>query len=127
MIKTIEEIRRDWDNGQYVCHMEIPAKLPENHIFDENLTIKANREKIAQHNKMVDDMKKEKMEKNASLSRQLTRDVIAYIMDNYDLNEAQATIVERYVYTEKHSFMCDYFSNIDSVAEMAEAIVNAKN
>ena len=127
MIKTIEEIRRDWNNGQYVCHMDIPAKLPENHIFDENLTIKANREKIAQHNQIVADKKREKMEKNAELSRQLTRDVVAYIMDTYELNEAQACIVESYVYTEKHSFMGDYFSAIDSVAEMAESIVNAKN
>ena len=127
MSKTLDEIRHNWDNGHYVCHMDIPNKLPETYIFDENLTIKENRERIWQHNQKVVEMKREKQNKNAELSRQLTIDVVDYIVENYELNRGQAAIVESYVYTEKHSFMCDYFSNIDSVAAMAEAIITAKN
>ena len=119
---TIEEIRQNYNKGQYFDHTVIPQKLPDSHVFDENLTIKENREHIQTHNKMVENMKKEKMARNAELSRKLTSDVIAYIMDNYSLNEAQAALVENYVYVEKHSFMGDYFSTIDGVAEMAESI-----
>jgi hypothetical protein len=110
------------NDGKYYDHTVIPQKLSDSHIFDENLTIKENREKIQAHNEMVEHMKKEKMAKNAELSRKLTSDVVAYIMDNYNLNAEQAAIVENYVYVEKHSFMGDYFSSIDSVAEMAESI-----
>ena len=122
MVKTLEDIRRDYNDGKYYDHTVIPQKLPDSHIFDENMTIKENRERIQQHNQTVDDMKAEKMSRNAELSRQLTNDVVAYIMDTYELSAEQAAIVENYVYVEKHSFMGDYFSAIDSVAEMAESV-----
>ena len=41
-------------------------------------------------------------------------------------NKKQAEIVENYVYIEKHSYMGDYFSAIDEVAEMVEKVLNAK-
>ena len=118
MSKTIEQIRDDYNMGNYSYRVEIPNKLPDNHVFDEDLSVKDNQR--------VADMKQEKMNRNAELSRQLTKDVMDYIMENYDLNEAQAAVVENYVYTEKHAFMCDYFSNIDSVAELAAAIIRVQ-
>ena len=122
MAKSLEEIRQDYNMGNYSYRVEIPNKLPETHVFDENLSVKENRRMVADHNQHVENMRKEKQKRNAELSNQLTRDVIAYIVDNYELTEAQAAIVERYVYIEKHAFMGDYFSAIDSMAEFAENI-----
>ena len=118
MAKTLSQIMDEYRAGKYISNMEIPDKVSENHVFDEDLSVRENRRMAAEHNKRVAEMKREKMNKNAELSRQLTRDVIDYIMDNYELNEAQAAIVENYVYTEKHSFMCDYFSALDDIAEI---------
>ena len=119
----IIEIRDNYNNGHYTCHMEIPARVKDNHVFDENLSVKRNREMVVEHNQNVERMKREKMDKQAELYRQLTNDVVAYIVDSYDMSEEQARIVERFVYTEKHSFMCDYFSWIDEVARMVEEVV----
>lgn len=119
----IIEIRDNYNSGHYTCHMEIPARVKDNHVFDENLSVKRNREMVVEHNQNVERMKREKMDKQAELYRQLTNDVVAYIVDSYDMNEEQARIVERFVYTEKHSFMCDYFSWIDEVAQMVEEVV----
>ena len=119
----IAEIRDNYNNGYYFCKMEIPARVKEGHVFDEELSVKRNREMVAKHNKKVDDMKREKQDKQAELYRQLTNDVVTYIVDSYDMSEEQARIVERFVYTEKHHSMCDYFSWIDDVARMVEEIV----
>ena len=119
----IIEIRESYNNGYYTCHMEIPARVKDTQVFDENLSVKRNREMVAEHNQKVENMKREKQNKQAELYRQLTNDVVAYIVDSYDMSEKQARIVERFVYTEKHSFMCDYFSWIDEVASMVEEIV----
>lgn len=119
----ISEIRKRYNGGYYTCNMEIPTKVKENHVFDENLSVKRNREMIAEHNQKVDDMKKEKLNKQAELYNQFTNDVVEYIVDSYDMSEEQARIVERFVYMEKHSFMCDYFSWIDEVAYMVEDVV----
>jgi collagenase-like PrtC family protease len=99
---------------------------PENYVFDENLTVKQNREMVIKHNDEVEHLKRVKQSRQADLDRQLTEDVVAYIKENYDLTEAQARIVEMFVYREKHSFMCDYFSYIDTFAEFADDIANIK-
>lgn len=119
----ISEIRYRYDNGDYTCKMEIPARVKDNHVFDEELSVRRNREMVAEHNKRVDDITREKQNKQAELYRQLTTDVVTYIVDSYDMSEEQARIVERFVYREKHAFMCDYFSWIDEVAQMVEEIV----
>ena len=111
------------NNGCYNCQIEIPAKVKESHVFDENLSVKRNREMVAEYNQRVEDMKKKKQSKQAELYQQLTNDVVAYIVDSYDISEEQARIVERFVYKEKHSFMCDYFSWIDEIAYIVEDIV----
>lgn len=119
----IYEIRNNYNNGAYTCNMEIPARVKEYHVFDENLSVKRNREMVVEHNQNVERMKKEEIDKQNEFHRQLTNDVVTYIVDSYDMSEAQARIVERFVYAEKHSFMCDYFSSIDDVAQMVEEIV----
>ena len=119
----ISEIRERYNNGCYNYQTEIPSKVFDNHIFDENLSVKRNREMVAEHNQKVEDMKKEKNQKQAELYKQLTNDVVEYIVDSYDMSEEQARIVERFVYAEKHSFMNDYFSWIDEVAYMVEDVV----
>ena len=119
----IYEIRERYNNGHYTCNMEIPAKVSRHYVFDENLSVKRNREMVEEHNKKVESMKKEKQNKQAELYSQLTNDVVTYIVDSYNMSKEQARIVERFVYTEKHSFMNDYFSYIDEVAYMVEEIV----
>lgn len=119
----ISEIRERYDNGYYRCKIEVPFTVSTDHVFDENLSVKRNREMAAEHNLKVKDMIKEKKNKQAELYHQLTNDVVTYIVDSYDLNEEQARIIERFVYAEKHSSMCDYFSYIDDIAYMVEDIV----
>ena len=119
----IYDIKNDYNNGCYTCHMDIPARVKENYVFDENLSVKRNREMVMEHNQKVEDMKKEKQSKQAELYRQLTDDVVDYIVDSYDISEAQARIVERFAYAEKHSFMSDYFSWIDEVSRMVADVI----
>ena len=81
----------------------------------------------AEHNENVQRLQKEKMLKNNELNLQMRKDVVDYIVNSYLLNQKQAEIVESYVYTEKHAFMCDYFSAIDDFAEMVERVSEARD
>lgn len=129
MSLQINEILELYDKGHYTYKDPAASKkkkLPDNYVFDENLTVKQNREMVIQHNDEVEHLKRVKQARQADLDRQLTEDVVAYIKENYDLTEAQARLVEMWVYREKHSFMCDYFSYIDTFAEFADDIANLK-
>ena len=121
----INDIKVFYDRGEYTYRDEVRMeKLPENHIFDEDLSVRINREMVIEHNNKVDEHKVFKREKQAELDKQLTEDVIAYIKEYYPLNERQARIIENKVYTEYHSFMYDYFSYIDTFAEFAEELLD---
>jgi hypothetical protein len=121
----INEIEDAYWNGDYSYKMQIPERLNPLYIFDENLSVKQNREMVLEHNKRVEDMYREKMIKSNELACKLTNDVVAYIMNTYDMNENQSRLVERYVYNREHAFMSGYFSAIDEVAEMVESVLKA--
>jgi len=132
MYKDIEDIRKDYDTGKYSVGYHYPGefteeiltRLPENYVFDEELSVKRNREMVEEHNQRVEEARALKRQKQLELNEKLTEDVVEYILENYNLTNKQARIVERWVYREKHSFMCDYFSYIDTFAEFADDIVN---
>ena len=60
-VKDITVIREDYENGLYngPSIKMIPKRVPDDFVFDENLTIKENREKIASHNAEVEEKSKE--------------------------------------------------------------------
>ena len=123
----IREIADKYRDGYYTYSTPaIPAKVKDGHVFDENLSVKQNREMAIEHNKRVEELWKDARREQNKLHWQLTDDVINYIMDNYELNELQARMVERFVYNEKHAFMSDYFACIEEFAEFAEKLVNNK-
>lgn len=124
MAVTIEEIRDRFKEGYYNCKIEVPGKVRECHVFDEELSVKRNREMVDEHNAKVDKLRKEIEEKQNELYCELTKDIVEYIIENYNLNKAQAIAVERFTYSEKHAFMYEYFSCIDTYAEFAENLIS---
>ena len=122
MALDIDEIRVNYDKGVYTYKAEIPKKVKPDHVFDEELSVKRNRELAKEHNDNVAFMRKDKIRIQGELHKQLTCDVVAYIMENYGLTERQAQLVENFTYQEKHSFMSDYFGYIDTFADFASML-----
>jgi hypothetical protein len=120
---NIANIRSKFNNGEYTVKMDIPNKVPENYVFDEDLSVKRNKEMVLEHNRKVDEMRKQKNDQQTELSRQFTYDVIQHILNSYDVSETQARIIEAFVYNERHSSMTDYFSYIDTLCGMIEEVL----
>lgn len=122
----ISEIRTAWDNGEYIDRCDIPSKVKDGHVFDENLSVKRNREMAQEWNENVIQMTKAHRERQGALYQKFTNDVVNYLMGVYGFNELQARKIEGYVYAEKHSFMCDYFGFLDEFADVVQSIIEAK-
>lgn len=122
----LSEIRAAWDAGEYYVKMDIPQKVAKDHIFDVDLSVRRNREMAEEWNQNVTNLNNEKWRKQAELSRKLTNDVVEYLMGDYGFTRKQAERVQSYVYTEKHSFMGDYFSAIDEIADMVRDVLDAE-
>ena len=126
MAMDISEIRGKYNAGDYYYRVEIPTKVPLDYVFDEELSVKRNRELVIEHNEKVDQMRQKKIAQQRELDQKLTNDVVEYIMAYYDLDERQARILENFVYQEYHSCMGDYFSNIDTLADLAFQLLPVK-
>jgi hypothetical protein len=127
MAMDISEIRAKYDAGGYTYKIDIPKKVWDDHIFDEELSVRRNRELAKEHNDNVDRLQKDANRIQGELHKQLTDDIVEYIMAYYDLTEKQARLVENFVYQEHHSFMCDYFSYIDTYADFAFQLLPINN
>jgi Skp family chaperone for outer membrane proteins len=101
----------------------LPKKLPDNHVFDEDLTIKENRRRVAEHNAKVDELREAYQEEHAKREKQLHKDVVDYIVDCYYMSEEQAVLIENYVYDKYHSCMYDYFVEVDDLADFVKSVI----
>ena len=115
----IIEIREKYDNGDYTYKADIPKKVWDDHIFDEELSVKRNRELAIEHNQKVNELRIEARNKQLELDQQFTADIVGYIQEEYGFNEFQAREIEHFVYEEHHSCMYDYFIYIDTFADWA--------
>jgi hypothetical protein len=122
----IDEIRRKYNDGGYTYKKTIPAKVRLDHVFDDELSVKRNRELVQEHNNKVDRLQRDKTKRQTELNEQLTNDVVEYIMAYYSLTEEQAKIVENFVYQHYHSSMSDYFCYIDVLADFAFMLLPTK-
>ena len=122
----IEEIRTKYYNGDYKYIANIPVKVSLNHVFDEELSVKRNRELVEEHNAKVDAMLKDKRAKQQELTALLANDVVTYIVDTYELSIRQARAIESFTYQEKHACMSDYFSYIDIYADLANELLTCE-
>jgi hypothetical protein len=126
MALDIDEIRVNYDKGIYTYKADIPKKVKPDHVFDEELSVKRNRELAQEHNDNVDRLWRDKTRIQGELDKKLTYDVVVYIMEYYGLTEHQAKIVENFVYQHHHSSMCDYFGYIDTYADFAFTLMEPK-
>lgn len=119
----IEVIKEKWRLGEYAPKPIKLHRVYSDHIFNENMSVKWNREKAAEHNAKVDMLKEQNRKEAAELSKKLKHDVRCYITENYDLNYATASHIEDFCYTEWHSCMSDYFAYIDIVSTFVQNIL----
>lgn len=120
---NIEEIRNKYNNGDYTYKVELPEKVNESHVFDENLSVKQNREMVIEYNANVSKIRQDYIRKNTELFAEMRTDVIEYIMCEYGFAENVSKIIESHVYIEEHSCMSDYFSSIDTYCEFVCDII----
>jgi len=125
MALDIDEIIVNYNKGVYTYKADIPKKVKPDHVFDEELSVKRNRELAQEHNDNVDRLWRDKNRIQHELDERLTYDVVVYMMENYDLTERQAKIVENFVYQHYHSYMSDYFGYIDTFADLANDLVKS--
>lgn len=92
---TIDELYNNISAGQYDSSMPYPSgkRYPEDHVFDEEKSVRWNREKVAEENKK---RQQDLADYRASVRAgedAFRNDVVSFIETEYGLNKAQAQAV----------------------------------
>lgn len=123
----ITEIRQKYDQGGYEPEpITIPDTVPENHVFDENMSVKWNRDQVEKHNREVKNLRIEERNREAHSENMLRTDVVNYIRGVYKFTAEQAAKIESEVYADKHSCISDYFYGADRLAELIRDVIDMK-
>jgi len=98
-------IRQKIDNKEYAAKAAYPTirKFSQGHIFDEDKSVKWNREEVERHNTEV--AKQMEAYRKAVIQGENTfkEDVIAYLLDTYSINKAMAEKIFAKAYDDGHS------------------------
>ena len=120
----IKTIQARYNNGGYKPVVKGELNLvDDNHIFDENMTVKWNREQVKIHNDKINQLRSDLEKERERLDKLMHEDIVRYIMGTYGFNMQQAKKIESEVYSDKHSCMSDYFYSIDETAELVSEVV----
>ena len=116
---SIDEIRNALDKGQYKAHfVEVPAIVAKGHIFDENKSIKWNREQEERERQTRQDAISTNRQAEAAAVSRFSADLISAIQEEYRLSAGQASRV----YTEAWEYGHAY--GLYEVLHCAESLGN---
>lgn len=122
---TIEKIRSIYEKGGYSATYPTREKVPDNYVFDENMSVKWNREAVQRWNEDVKEAKNRYYSLTNEYLKELFEDIAQYLCNNYSkINHAQGLFLTEHCYEEYHSCMSDFFYNIDYVAEFYETMLD---
>ena len=112
------------------CYLEIynKYKIPrrtqysENHVFDDEKSVRWNREEVARQNQLIKDEVAIAIMKRADALNRLDEAVVKYIMGDTNLNEKIAKKVIEAAKTDHEDNWWDY---IDDIAYYTKSVINA--
>ena len=115
-MKSINDIYQQYIEGKYTFYPAIiPPKLKDGYIFDENKTVKENREMLEDYNNKRQIIVNNNVQGHTKMNQKLREDVIATLMDDYGISRAKAVFVENICYEKYHSSFSDYFCYIEDM------------
>lgn len=122
--KSLGEIISDFSAGAYNSALPYPTgKFRENHVFDEEQSIKWNKEEVVRRNNEYEQQRNEYRDDKNRLEKLLKDDMVYNLVYDFDLNQEQAEYTYDIAYAEKHSSMTDVFYY---AVELAEYFVKMK-
>lgn len=121
----INDVRDNYEKGNYSVNESWPYPVTRNHVFDENLSIKENRELIEKFNCQVAEKRLAISQEKQRRQQEMRNDVVAAIAYSNDLTERQSIIIERYAWNIRHDCIRDYFDEAEELAEMVCDVLRA--
>lgn len=129
-LKDWDEIKADYERMQNMPYKPEGKKYPVNYIFDEEKSVKWNRQEVERRNQEREDLEKELQQAKNKASNEVHEDIYYAIqneVDNANISREAAAGIWEYAYQQGHA--CgwnDIKICLDEVLELISKILNSK-
>ena len=117
-VKDWDELQKDYEEAMKLSCRPRFKKVSENHIFDENETVKWNREKAIAYNKSYDERVKELTEKRFNSLNSVFEEIIDKIAYELSIPNSRAKIVWEYIHDKKDCYSYELFKELEEIVEV---------
>lgn len=101
--------------------------LKENHVIDENQSVKWNREECQRRNQQKRESIQDIRKQLQDLTNHFHQQVYQYIQEEYDFNKDQAVAIYNYAYEESHSYgFYDVINTVHKIASFLQEFAKIK-
>lgn len=102
-------------------------KLTENYIFDENQSVKWNRDMVTETNKRIDEKRNLRFDVE-SVGNELIREaLINYVVDYYNLSIKSAEIIyDNTMFIYGHCDIDIMIENLENIADICESVIKSE-
>lgn len=107
---NFEQITRNLNNDVYENVKEYPStlnakykKLKPDYVFDENLSVKENREMVKKHNEEIQNYTIEYYKETERVRELFHNDVVQALQDVYSFNKETSEKIYSKAYSDEHS------------------------
>lgn len=121
---TIEQVKMQYMMGKYDIDFSAfnTTYLDTGYVFDENKSVKWNREQVKEFNQGVPAEIRRRKEAQIQKDEEFKSDCIRAIRDDYNFGEGTANKIFVYCYAKYHSNMYEFFDSIEDIAELLHDI-----
>ena len=123
---TIFEVKKKAELCEYEPHIKFYRKFPSDYVFDENLSVKENRELVKKHNEEVTMLRAEYILKRGECWSRFKNDMVEAITTETCLSEVQAVLVLDYVLKRFSRDDPNFYEEVEELAEFVQDVVNKK-
>ena len=123
----IQEIKQEYFNGDKYKRPKNQLKYyTENYVFDENLSVKENREMVRKANEEYQRNGENCLQKAVDNIKQFHNDIVEYIEKEYGFNHAQAVAIENRLWCLHSSDVNYFFDEIDDFSYWLSEVIDLK-
>jgi hypothetical protein len=122
---TIDDVKIRYNRGDYTASYpsdEDCVHYCEGYVFDDEKSVKWNRNERERLNKHADDAMTAYRARVADLSEKLSADIAAALVSEYNFTNKFARKLYNYVHDEHHSYMGDVFIYVSEVADLCSEV-----
>ena len=125
----LSDIKTAVKNDVYTVKADRLAKLsfyPDNHVFDENESVKWNADKVKTENQRIREAKQAVQEKRMQKKQQFLDDIASAVQTEHDFTANQSKIVAAQAWEEGHSNgLYEVIAQAQIIAEFCETFLRA--